>query len=162
MRYAIVRKSQPVRAVLFVKNLATLARFYRRVAGMKEVAREKDHVLLESGMFQLVMQQVPKGIAKNIVIEVPPRVREAAATKLSLPVKSLAKAREIAASLGGALLPQDREWSWAARDARMCDGHDPEGNVFQLAEPLVRPQPARGAPRTKSVAPARPRGPAEG
>jgi catechol-2,3-dioxygenase len=129
------KKIQPVRAVLFVKNPARLAKFYRSVAGMKEIGREKEHVLLESGVFQLVLHRIPKRIAKNIVIDVPPAVREQAAMKLSFPVKSLAKAREAAVSLGGALRTRDEEWSWAARGATMCDGHDPEGNVFQVFEP---------------------------
>ena len=53
--------------------------------------------------------------------------------KLVLPTGSLALSRARAAALGGAMNGEDREWPW--QGDRVCDGHDPEGNVFQLRCP---------------------------
>ena len=39
---------------------------------------------------------------------------------------------ESAARHGGALDPTAREWQFQSQ--RVCDGHDPEGNVIQLRE----------------------------
>jgi predicted enzyme related to lactoylglutathione lyase len=38
----------------------------------------------------------------------------------------------VAAAHGGAVQPAAREWE--ARGFRACDGHDPEGNIFQVRE----------------------------
>ena len=54
-----------------------------------------------------------------------------------LPVASLDEARAAAASLGGIVDGVEREWDW--RGATVVDGHDPEGNVFQLRAPSVEP-----------------------
>jgi len=47
-------------------------------------------------------------------------------------VPSIAASRETAAKLGGELNPPEREWEFD--QAKVCDGHDPEGNVFQLRQ----------------------------
>ncbi len=60
----------------------------------------------------------------------PPVRREDAAIKLMFPVPSIGDARALAARLGGELNPPDREWQFGAY--RVCDGHDSEGNVFQV------------------------------
>jgi hypothetical protein len=53
--------------------------------------------------------------------------------KLAFPVASIAQARAAAAGLGGQVDPLEREWRFGAN--KVCDGHDPEGNVLQLREP---------------------------
>lgn len=117
-------------AVLFAKDMARLAQFYEHVTALVLVAQGNDHVLLEAAGFQLVVHAIPTGIAKGITISSPPHVREDLPLKLALPVHSLADAREAAARLGGELQPAKKEWQ--ARGFVACDGHDPEGNVFQL------------------------------
>jgi predicted enzyme related to lactoylglutathione lyase len=52
--------------------------------------------------------------------------------KLVFSVVDIAQARERAAELGGAVSPVAREWEFEG--ARLCDGHDPEGNIFQLRQ----------------------------
>jgi predicted enzyme related to lactoylglutathione lyase len=52
--------------------------------------------------------------------------------KLVIDVASLATTRELAPQFGGALNAAQREWTY--RGARVCDGQDPEGNVFQCRE----------------------------
>jgi predicted enzyme related to lactoylglutathione lyase len=122
------------RAVVFATEHMALADFYREVVGMRELRRDADHVSLESGGFQLVLHRIPEQHGKGIVISVPPVVRERQSIKLCFPVSDLAKCREIASRAGGFVYETTREW----RDerSRICDGYDPEGNVFQIYQPL--------------------------
>jgi predicted enzyme related to lactoylglutathione lyase len=119
-------------AVVFAKDVARLASFYREVAGMAEAQRDKDHVVLDDGGFQLVIHGIPKKIAAQIQITTPPQVREDSALKVCLPVLAIDQARKKAAEFGGQVSPKSKEWE--ARGFRACDGHDPEGNVFQVRE----------------------------
>lgn len=119
-------------AVVFAKDVGRLAGFYREVAGMTEAHRDKDHVVLDDAGFQLVIHGIPKKIAAQIQITTPPSVREDTALKLCLPVQAIEHARAKAAELGGQVGPKSKEWE--ARGFRACDGHDPEGNVFQVRE----------------------------
>ena len=119
-------------AVVFAKDVETLSRFYREVVAMVEVHRDKDHVVLDDAGFQLVIHSIPAQIADTIAISTPPEVREETPIKLCLPVVTIEAARAKAAALGGHIGPKDREWS--ARGFTACDGHDPEGNVFQVRE----------------------------
>jgi predicted enzyme related to lactoylglutathione lyase len=50
--------------------------------------------------------------------------------KPSFAVDNLHAVRRRAPELGGAVDDAATEWSW--RGMVHCDGHDPEGNVFQL------------------------------
>lgn len=119
-------------AVIFAKGMTALANFYQQVAEMSEVHRDPDHIVLDDAGFQLVIHAIPAQIAEQIQIAVPPQIRDETPIKLCLPVASLAQARQLAAQLGGQLGATDKEW--AAGGFRACDGHDPEGNVFQLRE----------------------------
>lgn len=50
-------------------------------------------------------------------------------------VPDLAAARRVARELGGALKSVDDEWRF--QDSIVCDGYDPEGNIFQLRQRVV-------------------------
>lgn len=116
--------------VLFVADVPRLAAFYRTLADMALLHEDADHAVLGVTGFELVIHALrgaPAGAAGAI------EVREDAYVKLCLPVASLASARTRASALGGALRPSVEEWT--ARGFRACDGHDPEGNVFQVREP---------------------------
>ncbi len=125
-------------AVLFAKDLAHMSRFYEQVAGLRVQHADADHVVLRASGFELVLHGIPKKIAKEINITVPPELRTEVPCKLFFAVPSLAQARTLAAQHGGGLHPAKREWS--ARGFRACDGFDPEGNVIQLRE--VAPLPS--------------------
>jgi predicted enzyme related to lactoylglutathione lyase len=56
--------------------------------------------------------------------------REDVPVKLVFAVVDIVAARNSAAERGGAVDPVDREWGFEG--FKVCDGHDPEGNVFQL------------------------------
>ena len=123
-------------AVLFTINLRQLARFYEQVAGLRVRRAEDDHIVLENESFRLIVHQIPERYAKNIVITVPPQVREIGSIKLSFPVDSIAIARDVASRLGGCVYGSDREWTYES--ATVCDGWDSDGNVFQLFQPLAK------------------------
>ena len=116
--------------MLFTIHLRELAGFYERVAGMRVLRTENDHVVLESGSFRLIVHQIPDRHANGIVITAPPVVRDRTAIKLSFCVDSISSSRQTAAELGGLVYGPEREWRYES--TTVCDGYDPDGNVFQL------------------------------
>jgi predicted enzyme related to lactoylglutathione lyase len=125
-------------AVLFTIHLRSLASFYERVAGMNTLRAEDDHIQLERGSFRLTLQKIPQRYAENVKITTPPAVRENSSVKLTFHVTDLAQARHIAAQLGGAVYPPEREWQYEG--LTVCDGYDPDGNVFQLFSSKSTPE----------------------
>lgn len=121
-------------AVIFAKDLQRVAAFYETLLGLTAVHSESDHIVLASAPIELVIHAIPKAIADSFEITVPPERRSETAIKLYFPVASIAEARARAAALGGELNSPEGEWT--ARGFRACDGHDPEGNVLQLREPV--------------------------
>ena len=121
-----------VGAVLYVKNLALVQAFYQAVLSLEVESAEKDHVVLASPTFQLVVLSVPEPIASSIEIESPARRRTETPIKLVFEVASIPNARAIARLHGGELLPPEREWNF--HGYRVCDGQDPEGNVVQFRQ----------------------------
>lgn len=119
-------------AVVYAKDASRVAAFYSGVAGLPETHTQSDHVVLEASGFQLVVLAVPLRIAASIHISSPPERREDTPIKLVFAVGSLAAARTAAQRLGGELNSIEREWEF--QGARVCDGVDPEGNVFQLRQ----------------------------
>jgi predicted enzyme related to lactoylglutathione lyase len=119
-------------AVLYAKDLDRLVEFYSSVAGIEPQSIEKGFAILGSKPSQFVILRIPKRIADTIDIATPPEPREDTPLKLVFGVEDIARARERAAELGGALNAVEREWEFEG--AKVCDGHDPEGNVFQLRQ----------------------------
>jgi predicted enzyme related to lactoylglutathione lyase len=119
-------------AVVFVKELGRAAKFYSQLLSLSVTRSEADHAILESAHFELVIHAIPRQIANSIVLTTPPTIREDTAIKLIFPVASIADARTIAEQCGGQLNPSQSEWN--GKGFRACDGHDPEGNVFQLRQ----------------------------
>jgi predicted enzyme related to lactoylglutathione lyase len=118
--------------VLFAADVRRMTEFYQTVAAMTFVSGDDRHAVLELEHLQLVVHAVggkrrPVAGARGRV-----KIRREANLKICLPVRSIQAAREHTAALGGKLHPADREWE--ARGFRACDGHDPEGNVFQVRE----------------------------
>jgi predicted enzyme related to lactoylglutathione lyase len=122
-------------AVVFAKDVGRTARFYALVTGLEVKVTAGDHVVLGSGSFELVVHGIPAVISESITITDPPELREETPIKLIFPVASIAAARELAPTLGGAVFFEARQWSigsWL-----VCDGFDPEGNVIQLRQDLT-------------------------
>lgn len=124
--------SNRIAAVVYAKDLVRVSAFYATVAGLAVAERDDDFVVLESPGCQLVVVAIPPHIAADIRLASPPVRREDAAVKLAFVVPSIDAARPAVAGLGGELDPPEREWRF--RGCRVCDGHDPEGNVIQLRE----------------------------
>jgi predicted enzyme related to lactoylglutathione lyase len=122
-------------AVLYAKSVERVSRFYVETCCLKATHSEDDHVVLESSAFQLVILAIPAAIAASISIATPPIRRENTPIKLVFPVENIDAIRKIIGSLGGELNPPEREWQYQGR--RVCDGHDPEGNVVQFREQAV-------------------------
>lgn len=122
-------------AVLYAKDLPRVAQFYVGVADLAVVHSEAEFIVLESPAQQLVFHGIPKHIADTIVISLPPARREDTAVKLVFPVASIAEARSRALGLSGELNSSAEEFEF--RGFRICDGHDPEGNVAQFRELMV-------------------------
>jgi predicted enzyme related to lactoylglutathione lyase len=121
-----------IAAVIYAKDLDRVSAFYESVAGLSIGAPEATYVVLTGDGFRLFVVALPHWLSRDIVISDPPARREDTPIKLVLPVASLAAARETAPTYGGVVDPADREWVFDG--TRVCDGHDPEGNVMQLAE----------------------------
>ena len=117
-------------AVLYAKQFKKIAQFYERIADLQIQESDDSHVRLESGCFQLVVLQVPDRIAQTIDISNPPLPREGTPIKLVLFVASISDVRSMIAELGGSLNSVEKEWEFLGYT--VCDGYDPEGNVFQL------------------------------
>ncbi len=119
-------------AVLYAKDLSRLVDFYSSVAGIEPQTIEKGYAILGSRPSQFVIVRIPKRIADTIDIATPPEPREDTPVKLVFAVEDIAHARDRAAELGGVIKAMEREWEFEG--AKVCDGHDPEGNVFQLRQ----------------------------
>jgi predicted enzyme related to lactoylglutathione lyase len=119
-------------AVLYAKDLERLVEFYSTVVGIDSSLIEKDFAVLGATPSQFVIVSMPRGIADAIEVATPPDVREDTPIKLVFSVEDIAWARSKAAELGGALKSVEGEWEFEG--TKVCDGHDPEGNVFQLRQ----------------------------
>jgi catechol 2,3-dioxygenase-like lactoylglutathione lyase family enzyme len=118
--------------VLYAKDLAIMQEFYQGVFQLEVEQSELDHVVLGSSTSQLVIVQVPASIASPIHIADPPVRRTQTPVKLVFDVESISAARGAVLNLSGGIDPTEREWIF--QGYRVCDGHDPEGNVVQFQQ----------------------------
>ena len=122
--------------LLYSLDPPSLARFYAELLGWPITEQQADYQQLAHQGFELTLVQVPPAIAARIVLQEPPLPRSDCACKPLFQVDGLARARQRAAKAGGRVYEAEREWQF--KDARACDGIDPEGNIFQLRQPLPR------------------------
>jgi predicted enzyme related to lactoylglutathione lyase len=115
--------------VLFAGDVDRVAAFYAAVLGFEETARADDHVVMESGGFQLVVHRAIGGVPTASEGD-PPARRASGAFKPVFFVPSVSTLREVIARHGGVIEPPEREWTF--QGAIVCDACDPEGNVIQL------------------------------
>jgi predicted enzyme related to lactoylglutathione lyase len=121
-------------AVLYVKQLDRMSRFYRECFRLRTATRADDHCVLESDAWTLSLVVVPDEIAAAIHLTAPPRRREGTPIKLAFEVPSIDDLRLTVAGLGGRVDPRETRWDFAG--SSHCDCVDPEGNVIQLLERL--------------------------
>ncbi len=122
----------PARAGLFIYALdpERVADFYCAVAGMARLQATPELIVLESADIQLLVHRIPPPFAEGIVITSPPQRREDTALKFFFSVPSLAAARLAARAAGGEVFAEN----WQGPGFTVCNGMDPEGNVFQVRE----------------------------
>jgi catechol 2,3-dioxygenase-like lactoylglutathione lyase family enzyme len=112
-------------AMLFVKDLPRMTRFYADVLGLQpiEATRLPDWVEFDGDGARFSLHGVPAPIAATMEIDSPPRAREQSAAKLTFSVPDV---ESTLAAIAAAGLPVFRR-PWGGTEA--CD---PEGNVIGL------------------------------
>lgn len=118
--------------VLFVSDMDRMASFYQGVMGLERLSEDASHVRLFANGFELVVHQLPAAIASGIAINNPPDLRASSPAKVVYRVDDIDSARAQATALEGQLFDVDTQWEFAGM--LVCDGWDPEGNVFQLRQ----------------------------
>ena len=119
-------------AVLYAMDLRRLVEFYSAVACLDVQSVQEGFAVLSGESSRLVIVRIPKHIAASIDISTPPERREDTPVKLVFSVEDIAIVRNRAAERGGAIAAVEREWEFEG--TKVCDGHDPEGNVFQVRQ----------------------------
>jgi predicted enzyme related to lactoylglutathione lyase len=116
-------------AILYVKDLERMQRFYCKVLGANPTNQDwtDSWAIFETGGARFSLHAIPAEIAKRIVIESPPTPREQHAVKLSFEGKDVESERARLESLGVQMLR--RPWQ---KPGEACDAVDPEGNIFQI------------------------------
>ena len=120
------------RAVLFVKDMEHMSRFYSEALAMTPTGEaSEDWQVLASGSVELALHGIPAPWRDEIVISDPPEVREGAPTKLVFYVPDLDTAEAQLVNAGAVML--------GGGNANPADGPvirldfaDPEGNVLQV------------------------------
>jgi predicted enzyme related to lactoylglutathione lyase len=118
--------------ILFVKDLQRLAEFYHEGLGLPVIDAPMAPGWLEfdAGGVRLALHSLPPRLARQLEITNPPRAREEAPLKLVFEVDDLDAARRRLVQHGATM--------FEPRSTGVCDGLDPEGNVFSLVEQLDR------------------------
>jgi len=117
-------------AVLYAKDLPRLVEFYSPVASLQVQTIDENFAVLGQQPSELVIVRIPKHIAQSITIASPPVRREDVPIKLVFAVVDIILARNSAAERGGAVNPSTANGDFDG--IKVCDGYDPEGNIFQL------------------------------
>ena len=117
-------------AAVYVADLERVTRFYTQVFGLAVEDRQSGFAVLNAGGWRLYLVAMPADVVAEYGPSDPPQRREDTALKMIFGVSDLARARELVAARGGELNGPDSEWVMGTD--RVCDGHDCEGNVFQV------------------------------
>ena len=117
------------RIILYVQDVSRLANFYGDALGLPVVEEIKgEWAVLRAGPCEIALHRVGK----------PYRVADASSWQVETNAKLvLTVDRELAelrAELIGKGVPMGEIKSYPGLTGPLCDGRDPEGNVFQLAQ----------------------------
>jgi catechol 2,3-dioxygenase-like lactoylglutathione lyase family enzyme len=113
-------------AMIFAKDLQRMTEFYHEALGLPVIPATSapGWVELDAGAVRLALHAIPPHIAAQIQITRPPRAREETPLKLLFEVDDLEAVRRRAVQFGATMLEP--------KGSGICDGLDPEGNVFSL------------------------------
>jgi predicted enzyme related to lactoylglutathione lyase len=123
--------------VLYAADFTRLSTFYSRLLGFTVLQTDTEHVLLRSAAFELVILTTAQSGAIGAEATRPPSPRTHTAIKPVFYVADLAAARVLAGELRGGVNAAGHEWRF--QDCTVCDGFDPEGNIFQLRRRTSNP-----------------------
>jgi predicted enzyme related to lactoylglutathione lyase len=110
--------------------MAKMRAFYRDVLGLAptDEAKPDEWVRFDAGGSALALHAIPAWIARGIEISDPPAARAAAAIKFTFHVDDVDAERTRLMARGANMGDVHQFGSLA-----LCDGVDPEGNVFQIS-----------------------------
>ena len=113
-------------AMIFAKDLQRMTEFYHDALGLPLIpgTGTPGWVELDAGGVRLALHAIPPRIARQIEITQPPRAREETPLKLLFEVDDLHAVRRRLVQFGATM--------FEPRNSGICDGLDPEGNVFSL------------------------------
>jgi catechol 2,3-dioxygenase-like lactoylglutathione lyase family enzyme len=114
--------------MVFAKDLERLRRFYAGGFGLTAVEDAAGWVRFAAGSAFFALHALPDEIARCIEIAEPPAPRAETAIKFTFHVDDVDATRAHLAA-HGAVMREPRTWGGRT----YCDGVDPEGNVFQIA-----------------------------
>jgi predicted enzyme related to lactoylglutathione lyase len=114
--------------VIFSVDVVRCAAFYEKVLGLQAKLERSADIRLTGDREEVLIHSVPKGIAKNIKINVPPSPRENSALKPVFDVTSLQIALNQVRMSGGVVTDQ----TFTLEGLTRHDVLDPDGNVIQL------------------------------
>jgi catechol-2,3-dioxygenase len=117
------------RVILYVQDVDRLATFYQQVLGLPVVEEIKgEWSVLDAGPCQLALHRVGRAY----------RVADPSSWQVESNAKLVMKVdrplAEVRAELTAKGVPMGKIKSYPPLTGPLCDGRDPEGNVFQLAE----------------------------
>jgi catechol-2,3-dioxygenase len=120
------------RVILYVQDVDRLAAFYQQAFGLCVVEEiEGEWSVLDTGPCQLALHRVGKAYR----VADPASWRVESNAKLVMTVdRPLA---ELRAELIAKGVPMGQIKSYPGLTGNLCDGRDPEGNMFQLSEATV-------------------------
>jgi predicted enzyme related to lactoylglutathione lyase len=127
-----MRPSPSAGAVLYAADAARISAFYSALIGFQILHADDEYVLLRSDTYELVVLTTRESRAAGATLTQPPQPRTGTAIKPVFFVPDLSSARALAGQLGGGLDAATDEWRFGG--CIVCDGFDPEGNVFQLRQ----------------------------
>lgn len=121
-------------AVLYAKDLERMAEFYTALCLTVDDTQPGNYAVLTGPGLELSIVQIPQEMALQIDISSPPQARERTPIKLTFVVSSIDETLEATRLLGGRVKDSSKRWHF--RGHAIQDEIDPEGNVYQLREPL--------------------------
>lgn len=121
--------------VLYALDLKNLSGFYTGAFALDVLDSDDDYAQLGSGIFELTLIQAPADIVDRVHLETPARARAETPIKPVYFVEgSLNELRESIVRSGGHFAAPETEWRFG--NYQVCDGHDTEGNIFQIRSKL--------------------------
>ena len=119
------------RIIVFAAEMAPMMSFYENVLGLSRIetpSSSQDFVTLDAGACQLCLHAVPRRWREGVEIADPREPRVSAAAKPAFYSKDVSSLREELIERGARMGEVH-----SANGLDLCDGTDPEGNIFQIS-----------------------------